>query len=825
MIPALLACVLGTDPWVVETIEAPPGETIEVGGITFPQPDVIAVSTRRGRVWLIDGVFDQDPLGATWTRFADGLYEGLGLDSDDGDLIVLQRGELSRLRDVDGDRAVDEIETITQDWGLSENYHEFAFGLPRDDDGNRFMSLNLGFESPDWWHGVSVEPYRGWILRVTPEGQVQPWAHGFRSPCGLGFDAGGRLLATDNQGDWMPSSPIFVVQQGGFHGHPDSLRWTDEDATGALRLDKREPPNVDRVPAAIWIPYDWSRSTGNLVADATGGRFGPFEDQMFIAELTTGRVLRAQIEDVEGTPQGAVWPFIDRVGSVARVAFAPDGSLICGLTNRGWGGLAPGSGVRRIRWTGELPFEMRHVGIAPDGFDIEFTKPIAGDVTPSQITVRSYDYNWWWKYGSPEQRASVLDVTDVQVSSDGRSMHVVIPELGAGRVARLRLEGVESVDGSPLRTDEVAYTVNRMPGGEVRHVARRVTPPPLESMSEDESGWLRLTWGEPTELWSGEWRLSQAKLDPADRARFTTTIGNDALVNDRASGDLALRPPLPLPARIRASVMLPDGGAFGFGLPGGATLIGRDGPNGSHIAIVSARGDTLAEADDDTWRGPGQWHALEFAVRDGGLDEVLLDDVRVLGGVEIPAVQGDDWMRVRADVGPAGVADIRVKAATADVAEGVSCLPAKLMLPPGLWGGVGEDGLAMRGSGRVRLAGACPNEAIISVKARFAAESQALLQVGNVTIALAESRPPAPTTGSIVGADDLGVRLVPADTWFAMTVQIAAGCAVVSVNGLEVAKWCGDAAGGEMHLDLQEGAVDVGVFDVRGVSVDFSTAP
>jgi glucose/arabinose dehydrogenase len=206
--------------WVVETVPAPLGEVVEVGGIAFPEEGTIAVSTRRGRVWLIDGALDNDPSDATWNIFADGLYEGLGLDTAGDDLMVLQRGELSLLRDVDGDRRVDDIEVITADWGLSDNYHEFAFGLPRDAEGNRYVSFNLGFMEPDWWHGKAVVPNRGSIMQVSPSGELTPWAHGFRSPCGLGFDATGRLLATDNQGDWMPSSPIFVVQKDGFHDIP-----------------------------------------------------------------------------------------------------------------------------------------------------------------------------------------------------------------------------------------------------------------------------------------------------------------------------------------------------------------------------------------------------------------------------------------------------------------------------------------------------------------------------------------------------------------------------------------------------------------------------
>ena len=50
---------------------------------------------------------------------------------------------------------------------------------------------------------------------------------GLRSPAGLGVDLEGRLLATDNQGDWVASCPIYWLREGAFYGHPASLAWTD----------------------------------------------------------------------------------------------------------------------------------------------------------------------------------------------------------------------------------------------------------------------------------------------------------------------------------------------------------------------------------------------------------------------------------------------------------------------------------------------------------------------------------------------------------------------------------------------------------------------
>ena len=66
----------------------------------------------------------------------------------------------------------------------------------------------------------SATPFRGWILKIAPDGKTTPFAPGFRSPNGVNFDSAGRLWVTDNQGDWLGTSKLFHVKEGNFYGHP-----------------------------------------------------------------------------------------------------------------------------------------------------------------------------------------------------------------------------------------------------------------------------------------------------------------------------------------------------------------------------------------------------------------------------------------------------------------------------------------------------------------------------------------------------------------------------------------------------------------------------
>ena len=128
----------------------------------------------------------EDPRDARFHLWAEGLQEGLGLATVGEEVYVLQRGELSRVSDTDGDDRVDRVETISMDWGLSGNYHEFGFGLPRDDAGSFYASFNVGFWDPQGWHGRSRAEHRGGGLRFAPDGRTPRVGGGVWGPGGLG---------------------------------------------------------------------------------------------------------------------------------------------------------------------------------------------------------------------------------------------------------------------------------------------------------------------------------------------------------------------------------------------------------------------------------------------------------------------------------------------------------------------------------------------------------------------------------------------------------------------------------------------------------------
>ncbi|MEM7309937.1 MAG: family 16 glycoside hydrolase [Planctomycetota bacterium] len=623
MIALLLSLALQgaeADYYAVDYLTPPAGEVLEVGGMDFLPDGNLVLSTRRGQVWIVENPLADDPAEARFRLFAEGLNEGLGLSVVDGHVYVVQRGELSRLLDTDGDGSCDRIDTVCDGWGLSGNYHEFAYGLPVDDDGNFYVSLNVSFFAPKWWHGKSTVPWRGWVLRISPDGEVTPVASGFRSPCGIDRNAEGDLFVTDNQGDWMAVSPIFHLKEGEFYGHPASLAWTPAYREAQAEPSDTVPPEAAnaRADAAVWLPYKWSRSPGNLVPDTTGGAFGPFGGQMFLAELTNGMVLRVMLERVRGEYQGAVVPFRQKLGSACRVRFAPDATLFVGMTNRGWGGLPPASGLARIRWTGVTPMEIEGVHLLQRGFEVKFTKPLAGEVAPESVRLVQYDYDYWWEYGSPERALETVEPFALGLSPDRRTL-TIRADLTPGKMARVELFDVAADDGSPLLHNEFAYTINQLPEGEPTpdHVVKIVPPPPGRESGEE--GWLRLTFGDATDGWTHEgWELVDAELDPDDTTRLMVKKGVNALTNtgNDAPTDYASKQ-LFGDARIHAEFMLPDGGDSGILLMGRYEIDLRDSDPDRRLTpehcggIAAGAGFDGAAPRFHAYSNEGQWHKVD----------------------------------------------------------------------------------------------------------------------------------------------------------------------------------------------------------------------
>jgi glucose/arabinose dehydrogenase len=445
---------------------------LEAGALEFLPDGKLAVATRRGEIYFVNQPLAENPDEANFTLFASGLHEILGLAWRDGWLYCVQRCEVTRIKDENSDGKADVFQTVSDGWGLTGDYHEYAFGSKFDKDGNLWVALCLtGSFSSD-------ALFRGWCLRITPDGKAIPTCSGIRSPGGIGANAAGDMFYSENQGPWNGACSLKWLRPGAFLGHPIGNKWYR--ATGGAMGDQpQEPVSGSRMmveakripqlePPAVYFPYGkMGQSASGIACDMSGGKFGPFGGQLFVGDQTHSTVMRMFLEQVNGHYQGACFPFRGGFGSGSlSLQFAPDGSLFVGGTNRGWGsrGSQPYS-LDRLVWTGKTPFEVLEMRAKSDGFELRFTEPVdaMAAADPSSYKLSTYTYIYQAQYGSPEVDGTMPTITKIDVGKDGKSVRLFVDQLQEGHVHELHLDGVRSANGRPLLHPVAYYTLNYIP--------------------------------------------------------------------------------------------------------------------------------------------------------------------------------------------------------------------------------------------------------------------------------------------------------------------------------------------------------------------------
>ncbi len=465
---------------------APKGLALEVSGISVLEDRRVAVAIRKGEIWILDGVYDDPPSKVTYKRFASGLHEPLGLLWHNDSFYTVQRSEMTRIRDLDGDQVADEYRTAAKGWGVTGHYHEYAYGPKLDKEGNLWLTLNigLGLKGDQLKHTIQNRAlgyrqglWRGWGMKLTPDGKLLPVCAGMRSPCGIGANRAGDMFYTDQQGNWVATNSLHHMRQGVLLHHVEALASMDQPNSPIKDIKTipaglpvpeaiRQLPQLK--PPAVWFPYKkMGQSTTDIMLDDSGGKFGPFDGQLFIGEFTQSSINRVFLEKIDGEYQGACFPFRDGFASaVLRLAQGPDGSMFVGMTNRGWSSLGDSSyGLLRLVWTGRTPFEIQEMRARHDGFELVFTKPVDAKAASNveSYSMISYTYTYHSTYGSDEILKRPLTIDSATVSKDGNKVLLRVSGLRELYVHELVINGIQSAKNEPLRHGRAYYTLNRIP--------------------------------------------------------------------------------------------------------------------------------------------------------------------------------------------------------------------------------------------------------------------------------------------------------------------------------------------------------------------------
>ena len=454
--PELVRLMRNDGAYQIEPFPIPAELDLKITGMDWISDDTLAVCTWAGDVYLVEHA--QGPAAnIRYRRFARGLNEPLGLKVAKKEIYVVQKSELTRLVDTDGNGEADLFQTVNYDWGYSGNYHAFAFG-PAIDNEENFYVLVCG-QRARW-----EIPFAGWCMKIDAHGKsAEPFCSGLRAPNGFGMYQDD-LFVTDNQGEWNGACKLNHLQRGRFYGFPSGIP-APQSQYGKAR-DFQRP--------ALWFPRKLSPSASGF-ATIDDDRFGPFKGQLIVGDFQNAVLLRVFLEKVNGDWQGAVWPFAKGfLSGVNRVAMGPDGNLyVGGLKNAAWPAIAPMDySLERVSFTGKSFFEIKEARAKPDGFELVFTEPVdrATAEDTQNYSISQFTYLYHSKYGSPEidhagavNSASEVALSKVSVAADGLRVRLTLDGWRPGYVTAVRSPGLRSKAGAALSHDAFYYTLNQIP--------------------------------------------------------------------------------------------------------------------------------------------------------------------------------------------------------------------------------------------------------------------------------------------------------------------------------------------------------------------------
>lgn len=407
--------------YVVDTITVPYENRFNslmfLGGVdAFPNGD-LAVCSAHGDVWRVGGV-DDTLSNVTWRRYASGLCQPLGLKMINGEVHVIERGQLTRLRDLNGDGEADSYESVNNAWHTGDGEHSFDTCLETDLGGNFYFYKT----------GDAETPQGGSLLRVSADGsKMETFATGFRHPIGLGASpTTGMITGADQEGNWMPSTRIDAFKEGGFYGD--------------LRTHHRPAPPAEYDQPICWLPREADNSAGGQVWAPEQG-FGPLSGRLIHFSYGRCKPYLVMMERIGDRWQGgAIDLGLHFLSGSARGRFHPrDGHLyVVGL--RGWQTAARRDGsLQRVRYTGKPWISASDLKAHADGVTLTFSQPIspAEGNDPGRYRIEQWNYRWSSEYGSKrwsvanpgEIGQDLVPVLAAKVSKDGKSVRLTTPPL------------------------------------------------------------------------------------------------------------------------------------------------------------------------------------------------------------------------------------------------------------------------------------------------------------------------------------------------------------------------------------------------------------
>ncbi len=405
----------------------PWNRNVRIMDVAFFEDGTAMVVSFAGDVWSVEGIGTEY---MTWSRFASGLNEPMSIEILRDTVYVYDRLGITRFYDRNNDGEADYYENFSNVMPQSIDTREWPSDMVVDPQGGLYVSkggalfTNQGIGPPTTKGFRMGSRLDGSIVWISPDGRKSKRiATGFRGPY-LGINpVTGMLTASDQQGNFVPSTPVYNVQVGDYFGVPSTAHGAD---------------TADITPPLLWIPHHVDPSGLGQVW-VMSDRMGPLNDQLIHISFSRPGLFKVLV-DSSGQPwQGGVsfikghYPTPVSKGAVSPTDGFP---YFAGFNLFG----SPSTGISsliRLRYTGKPDPQPVSFQAGRQGLVLEFGEELDSDYSEkiAHYRVKRYNYRRTQEYGSGHYRLDgspgegQLPVLSAYLSSNKKRLFLSIPNM------------------------------------------------------------------------------------------------------------------------------------------------------------------------------------------------------------------------------------------------------------------------------------------------------------------------------------------------------------------------------------------------------------
>lgn len=405
---------------------------VRAADIDFFEDGRAAMVTFSGDVWTISGVTgDLEQL--RWQRFASGLYEPLSLSIVDGEIYVYGREGIVRLHDRNGDGEADFYESFSDDIIQSMETREWPLDMVARPAGGFFVGMGAAVDagpqtkaSREQMPGFRIgSKHGGTVVEVSAGGDsASVYADGLREPYLGTYSSSTFLTASDQEGNFVPSTPVYPVKEGHFYGVP------------ATTSQKERVP--ESTPPISWIPHQVDPSGASQIW-VDSDEMGPLNDNLVHFSYSRPGLFRVFADTAQAPWQGGVVPIGEKYDTpTIKGQIHPDDEQLYVAGFQVWGSRAEKiSGLMRLRYTGEPLDDPTLVRAGTQGVLLRFEQRLDPETATDRANygVQRWNYERTEEYGSGRYKldgsagTEPLPVAAAHLSDDRRTVLLVVPDM------------------------------------------------------------------------------------------------------------------------------------------------------------------------------------------------------------------------------------------------------------------------------------------------------------------------------------------------------------------------------------------------------------